>query len=61
VFKSASSGVTGVLVLLSSAFAQSTYGTLVGTVTDPTGSILPNCVVNAVSSSPDKPFASMRA
>jgi hypothetical protein len=36
-------------LLVTPVFGQSTFGTLLGTVTDPSGSVLPNCVVNATN------------
>ncbi len=38
-----------ILLLASQAFAQSTFGTLVGTVRDPSGSVVPDCKITATN------------
>jgi hypothetical protein len=41
--------LTGLLLLASSAFAQSTLGTILGTVTDPSGGTVPSAQVKVVN------------
>jgi hypothetical protein len=48
-FLSALSIVLGVFCIAPSAFAQSTFGTILGTVTDPSGAVMPNLVVTVTN------------
>ena len=41
--------ILGVACLIPSAFAQSTFGTILGTVTDPSGAVMPNLVVTVTN------------
>ncbi len=47
--KSVFAGGVAALLLVGVMYGQSTYGTVLGTVTDPSGSILPNSIVSAVN------------
>src|SRR5262252_6892998 len=45
--------VLGVMLLTTSSLAQSTFGTILGTVTDPSGAVMPNLVVTITNQGED--------
>ena len=48
----------GILLFVSSAFAQSNLGTITGTITDPAGAVVPNAPVEARNVADPRPIAS---